>query len=169
MYNLMMRRRPSGQTPEEAFLWYMPEVPPYIFGWSDEDQPCWDWRGPTMKGGYGQIRFNGQPPIYAHRMSYRLFVTEIPPGSNVLHSCDRPPCCQPRHLRPGNQTDNNNDAFERGRAPRGEAHYKTTLTEDDVRLIRTRVLAPRVFAERFGVNPATVRAIQRGTNWRHVT
>jgi hypothetical protein len=57
---------------------------------------CWLWTGAMIKG-YGQIGFKGKPK-YAHRISYELFVGQIPPKQWVCHSCDTPACVNPNHL-----------------------------------------------------------------------
>ena len=171
-----MARRPSGQTPVEAFKWYMPEDPPLIIGFPPEEQPCWDWRGEVMNKGYGIIRFNSGLRILAHRMSHVIFTGGIPDELGVLHSCDRPICVQPAHLHTGTQKVNMDEAIERERwnpaqnAGRdyGERHHLAKLTEDDVRLIRSRVLSQRKLAAIFGVTRKTIEQVQSGRTWRHV-
>jgi len=171
----LRNNRPSGQTPEEAFRWFMPEEPPFVAGLPPEEQPCWDWRGPlnTTGGGYGIIRFNTQKRVLAHRVSHDIFVGPV--GMfNVLHSCDRPICVQPLHLRVGTQSDNVRDAVERDRwvpaaaHSRGEEHGLAKLTESDVRIILSRPLPQRELAARFGISRSTVQQIQSGKTWRHV-
>jgi hypothetical protein len=53
--------------------------------------------------------------VLAHRVSYEIFVGPIPDEMFVLHSCDRPPCCQPAHLEAGTQSKNVQDMWDRGR------------------------------------------------------
>lgn len=84
---------------------------------------CWPWTGSRDTAGYGRIARSrsdetGGRQELAHRVSLELAGVEITPGQYVLHSCDNPPCVNPRHLRPGNQLDNMQDAIERGRHPR---------------------------------------------------
>src|ERR1700730_15936664 len=60
---------------------------------------CWLWTGTTSGNGYGQIRERGKP-IVAHRAvfaSTRFVALDRAPM--VIHSCDSPLCCNPRHLR----------------------------------------------------------------------
>jgi hypothetical protein len=82
-------------------------IPGYRIGESDE---CWPWLGSRTVNGYGRLGNR-----YAHRLVYEQEVGPIPDGLNVLHSCDNPPCVNPRHLRVGTQADNARDALERGR------------------------------------------------------
>jgi hypothetical protein len=84
---------------------------------SDE---CWEWDGALQTAGYG---FFGGSEL-AHRLVYRLIVGEIPEGMHVLHSCDNPPCCNPRHLWIGSNRDNRVDAMRKGR-PQGRPRGKT--------------------------------------------
>lgn len=175
-YEALRTARPAGQTPEEAFRWFMPGVPPEVPGLAGEMQPCWDWCGPRMNAGYGVIRYNaGRVRFLAHRVSYQIFVGVIPENLNVLHSCDRPVCVQPGHLRVGGQVDNVRDAMDRGRwdpahpnHARGESHGLAKLTEDQVRFIRARVFTQRELASLLGISRSTVRQVQSGRTWRHV-
>ena len=76
---------------------------------------CWKWIGATTSSGYGCIGLGRRRKLQAHRVSYELYVGEIPEGRMVLHRCDNPPCCNPDHLFIGTQTDNMRDAARKGR------------------------------------------------------
>src|SRR5581483_3046477 len=79
---------------------------------------CWLWQGaPAGKGGYGQLRINGNEPKreQAHRISLRLAGIEIPVGMVVCHRCDNPPCVRPDHLFIGTYSDNMRDCYRKGR------------------------------------------------------
>jgi hypothetical protein len=79
---------------------------------------CWPWTGGRNKDGYG--RFHGKPKQLAHRVVYNESVGPVPDGICVLHSCDNPPCCNPRHLFLGTLLDNNRDAVRKGRNAKGD-------------------------------------------------
>ena len=74
---------------------------------------CWEWTGPN-DGKYGRFYRGGQSNR-AHRLSYELFVGEIPDGLWVLHHCDNPPCIRPDHLFLGDCQANMRDAAQKGR------------------------------------------------------
>ena len=81
----------------------------------DKSLPCWAWRGSCFKGGYGAFVFEGrlQP---ASRVS--LILSNGHPSFNkavARHDCDNPNCVNPDHLRWGTQSENMQDAIERGR------------------------------------------------------
>lgn len=67
-----------------------------------------------------------------------------------------------------------------GHAPRGEQHYLSSLTEDDVRLIKqalaerrrlakaARELSNRQLAAKMECSPQTIANIAAGRTWSHV-
>lgn len=75
---------------------------------------CWIWTAAHSSGGYGQIARNGKN-IYAHRVSYEMFVGPIPAGMYICHTCDTPACVNPAHLFAGTQRDNAIDMSRKGR------------------------------------------------------
>ena len=83
---------------------------------------CWLWIGATNGRGYGVIArggdSNGVPPLYAHRVMYAVAhgFDPIKMQRQVRHSCDNPPCCNPKHLLGGTAKDNNRDTARRGHA-----------------------------------------------------
>lgn len=79
-----------------------------------EDE-CWPWRGPRFSDfGYGRLCFEGRDDR-THRLAYQFCKGVIPKGQVVRHTCDNPPCCNPRHLILGSQGDNCRDMHERKR------------------------------------------------------
>ncbi len=152
---------------------------------SDPDE-CWVWTAKaTFPRGYGQFKVNGTP-IRAHRISFTLSKGAISNGLCVLHSCDNPPCCNPKHLRLGTAKDNGEDMVSRGRSltgsnstaiknpekrPRGELHGQSKLTDLDVFAIRKLGDAQvngQIIASKFGVTYRTIRNILSGRKWKHL-
>lgn len=54
------------------------------------------------------------------------------------------------------------------RLPRGEAHHKTTLTENDVVAIRASSETLAVLAKRYSVTETTISHVKRRKTWAHV-
>ena len=144
-----------------------------------EPDTCWLWRGSTNGQGYGQVRTGSTKQgnrrmEKAHRIAWTLTHGPIPKGLWVLHSCDNPPCVNPAHLFLGDRSANMRDREEKGRArhPRGMAHGRAKLTDDDVRTIRARYAAGGVtqeaLAAEYGVQHPTIGQIVRYKHWRHV-
>jgi hypothetical protein len=84
-------------------------------------EECWKlpW-GRYNPEGYRLLIWAGRS-LMAHRVSYELFVGPIPDGYVVMHRCDNPPCCNPRHLQAGTLSDNSQDMHGKGRANSGNA------------------------------------------------
>lgn len=77
-----------------------------------DQRECWLWKGKIDRCGYGvadaglQIAF-GEPN--AHRIACALTRRRQSDLAEVLHSCDEPSCCNPRHLRWGSRDGNAED------------------------------------------------------------
>jgi len=80
---------------------------------------CWPWLGETNQKGYGRITMNKTPRVrlLAHRVAWEIANGPVPSGLWVLHHCDHPGCCNPRHLWLGTNRDNVLDMWRKGRAP----------------------------------------------------
>ena len=139
---------------------------------------CWLWTGAIQSSnGYGRIA-RGDPSIKprvegAHRIAYELQCGPIPSGMSVLHKCDRPACCRGSHLFLGTAKDNSADMYAKGRnvlgtIHRGEASGASVMSEEQVREILASTDTHKSLAIRFGVAPATIKAIRDGTTWKHV-
>lgn len=131
---------------------------------------CWEWQGKWRdRYGYGGVSIETER-WKTHRLAYFL-ATGIRPVLDVLHSCDNPPCCNPSHLREGTPKDNAQDKMDRGRTPRGEAVWNTTLTDDQVRQVRQMGAdgyLHKIIAEQYNIAKSTVSAIVTRRNWQYL-
>ena len=67
---------------------------------------CWEWTRARHPLGYGQVYYRGRS-WRAHRLIYST-LTDINITGRVLdHLCRNPPCCNPDHLEPVTQRENN--------------------------------------------------------------
>ena len=160
-----MRYLPAPFTPEEARESFMSR-------YTIDHGGCWIWTGCRAGNGYGALKVN-QRQYGAHQYAYLLFRGPLSDGAMVCHHCDNPLCVNPQHLFLGTALDNVRDMFSKGRQPirRGSAAC-SKLNESQVLEIRDLAGRPGIktaeLAKRFGVKPATIRAVIRKRNWRHI-
>ncbi len=144
---------------------------------------CWLWQGARGKHGYGRMAVDGET-YRTHRLAYAIFCGPIPLGIEVCHNCpggDNPACLNPAHLFLGTHSDNMKDAVNKGTVhppPQiGEANHNTSLTADDVRIIRfTAKLSKerkvvgwrKELAKRFRISERGIHRIVSGEVWGHV-
>jgi hypothetical protein len=140
------------------------------------DDECWEWFAHTDKDGYGDI---GIPvpgskyykPIRVHRASWELHFGPIPEGMKVLHKCDNPPCCNPKHLLLGSTQDNVKDRCSKGRSVKGESVWCAKINAEQVREIRRRAALgenQHDLAKEFNTTQANISCIFCGKTWKHV-
>lgn len=154
---------------------------------------CVNWaRSANPQTGYGQ--FNASEGavgniMSAHRMSYMVFVGEIPDGLYVCHRCDNRLCVNPLHLFAGTQGDNVDDMWRKGRQQsytnratgddnpsrlyperlaRGVKHGKSKLTDEIVRHILASSDTHAALGRKFGVTPENIASVRARKTWRHV-
>jgi hypothetical protein len=122
------------------------------------DDECWFWTGCTHDS-YGVFS-----RIKTHRIAWTLSNGPIPTGMLVCHSCDNPPCCNPKHLWSGTQEDNEADKISKGRHYMFAARH---LTVDTVREIRSlyATKSSKWVAAKFGLDHKTVREIWSRKLW----
>lgn len=129
---------------------------------------CWVWTGQLQKSGYG-ICGRMKNRTRAHRLSYQLFIGDIPAGLNVLHHCDNPPCVNPSHLYAGTNWENSQDRVRRDRGIRGVRHPSAKITEDDARAIFVDRRTQKEIAAAYGICKAAVYYVKIGHSWRLAT
>jgi hypothetical protein len=142
------------------------------------DSGCWEW-GTGRDYGRFQIR---RSRFIVHRVVYDLCVADVPPGFQVLHECDSPPCCNPCHLFTGTNLDNIADKMKKGRQAhgpisvphnltRGEKTNTAKLSAEQVLEIRARHAAGETqtsLGREYGVYQTVISAIVHGMIWAHL-
>ena len=143
------------------------------------DDDCWLWTGCVQANGYARLRFQGTT-MYAHRASYLAFNGPIPAGKDVCHKCDRRHCVNPGHLFLGSRADNMQDAQNKGRLSRGDAHAAkisgslgpgSKLQDDQVLAIRRAAqlgVPAKDLATLARVDVSNVRLIINHKTWKHI-
>ena len=96
----------------------------------NEATGCLEWTGTVRPGGYGRFNLGrgpGRGTRLAHRVAFALAGGVLTPQKpHVLHNCpggDNPLCCEPAHLRAGDNADNSLDMAAKGRGRAGQFPY----------------------------------------------
>lgn len=155
-----------------------------VGGPREDETACWPWTGSAHQGGYGYVSIRGKHFMASHLSWMLHHVRAVPPGRQVLHACDNPPCVNPAHLSVGTILENMDDMVRRGRstlgrkrtAPsfgrQGEGNGRAKLTADDVLAIRAAAARSRVNKEALGrqydVSGNLIGKIISGHLWPHL-
>lgn len=130
---------------------------------------CWPWLGARDTFGYGRIRTSDGGIDGSNRIAWELINGPIPhDGSHhgicVLHKCDNPGCCNPKHLFLGNMGTNVRDMTQKNR------HGMMKLTPEQVVEIRSLKdkMTYREIGDLYGVSHQMVYFIMTRQSWRHI-
>lgn len=144
---------------------------PYVMANCDQSggpDACWPWMGSrNRKGGYGRVK-----KILTHRIVWEhTRRRKIPATKRILHRCDNPPCCNPRHLFLGTQKNNVRDMVAKGRRSptHGEANPRAKITEQQVIRIFLDSRSDASIHRLTGIPKATINHIRNKRTWAHVT
>lgn len=142
-----------GDVSEEAQKAFWARV---SIGYPDQ---CWLWKGSLNKG-YGQCHVEQQWWI-AHRMAYFLGHGGHPREFKVLHECDNPPCCNPRHLFLGTDKTNAEDRVAKGRSSPTKVRVEPAVILKIEEELTAGYNSKLGIARRLNVDPKTVRLVAR--------
>lgn len=123
---------------------------------------CLIWKGAATGGWkgnkYGRLMYKKKLYLVHRTMLVNKLQRELKPGMQANHArkCSSTLCCEPEHLYEGTQEQNMQDRKELGRYLYGEQHCNTTLTDNEVELIRNSNLSQRAIAKKFGCSQSTV-------------
>jgi len=154
--------------------------------WSKVDvkgeDDCWEWKGFINHDGYGRTWINDKG-YYAHRVIYDLVypntISLSAPTSSkqtgfLLHNCDNPPCCNPKHLRVGTHDDNMADKAAKGRTPdfSGDKGPRCKLTMEqarEARELRKQGLTVQQLMDKFSISRASMKSLLRGDSYKEAS
>lgn len=120
---------------------------------------CWLWDAAWKARGYGYCnRKSIGLGTAAHRISYSLFVGDIPEDMHVLHKCDITCCVNPDHLFLGSHDDNMKDMARKGRSKKPR-HRKIPL--DVAAIIKKDNRPSREVAKDYGIGKSQVLRIRK--------
>ncbi len=135
----------------------------------NSENGCLEWQRARTGAGYGHFYAQGQH-FYAHTV---MLKKPLEPGEETCHTCDNPPCCDPKHVFGGTRKVNVRDALSKGRLNtaglkrhgRGAAHPAAKLTEAQVAEIRASAQTGYALAKVYGVTQTTISRIRKGQSW----
>ena len=134
---------------------------------------CWEWLGAKDKDGYGTftiLKDGKRLKFRVHRISYLLEIGKFDFKLLVLHTCDNPPCVNPKHLFLGTHLDNTRDCIRKGRKANtsgelnGNYQYSETILEEIRRLHRQGFTQTKLI-EIFGLSKGHMNRVVHG--YRH--
>jgi hypothetical protein len=129
---------------------------------------CLIWPYKTVKSGYGLATVGGVQKRASRWMCIIAHGEPCDETMHAAHNCGNPSCVNPKHLRWATPKENANDRLIHGTHNRGERNGKTTLTDDQVREIRTAAPNLKDLVERYGVSKGCISKIRSMKRWAHV-
>jgi HNH endonuclease len=137
---------------------------------------CWQWQSYRNKSGYGVISYGTErgKNILAHRASYLLQWGNLDEALCVMHTCDNPPCVNPRHLKLGTNQDNIDDMVRKGRNyyKPGPNIHRSKINIDIARKIKLDLkngISVKQITENRNISKHIVWDIKRNKTWKHIS
>lgn len=159
--NLTKINKGVGKTSEERF-WNRVKK-------DANEKGCWEWQGSTNEHGYGRVGYQNRY-FKTHILSWFLTYGKMP-ENNLLHDCDNPPCCNPKHLHEGTKAQNSAEMVSRGRSAKGEKHSQARLTDEkvlDIRYKSKQGKTMNALAIEHQVSSSTISRVVNRQIWTHI-
>lgn len=147
----------------------------------DKSGDCWLWKAAKTRGGYGHFRINtpkGWIMLRAHVYSHWRYNSGSGEGNEVMHSCDNPSCCNPKHLSLGTTKQNQEDSISKGRNAKGLNSVSNKHKEEGRPLDEDKVKSifklfeegynQRQIAEMIDIHFVNVNRVLKGKTWTWV-
>jgi len=125
---------------------------------------CWLWTAAQDSNGYGNFNLYGKGKA-THRMSYEMFVGNIPKDIKVSHTCKNFNCIRPEHLF----LNTIKDVVIRLVKINGYKNMKLTPKRVIELFSYKDKMSHTKIAKAFGVSRRLVRGIMCGERWSSVT
>lgn len=126
----------------------------------------------ALAGKYGVYRSLEPKSDYAHvYVCIRAHGDRREPGIQVRHLCGEALCVNPRHLRWGTQSENQQDRILHGTYQYGDKNPGAKLRAKDVVAIREMAASGtplKSIAAIYGITPSNVSVIVSRKSWRHI-
>lgn len=150
--------------------------------WSKVDKKgedeCWNWLGYKNKGGYGRVQINDWQ-YYAHRVIYNLAFPNViniraPKETDekgfLLHTCDNPSCCNPKHLWVGTHRENMEDKVKKNRQKKfpndtGPRCKLTMAQANEIREKRENGVSARQLAQDYKISLPSIKTLLAGKSY----
>ena len=151
--------------------------------WSKVDKKgedeCWPWLGVKNKNGYGRTTIN-EYQYYAHRVIFNLvnpgmITLQAPKSSDetgfIMHTCDNPSCCNPKHLKVCTHAENMADKAKKGRCPdykggKGPRCKLTMVQAKEARELKKNGMSTRDLAKQFGISLPSMKTLLAGKSYK---
>jgi hypothetical protein len=137
---------------------------------SNGPDACWNWQKGRTSKGYGRFCLCSKMQK-VHRLVWFIVHKVDPDSMDVLHACDNPSCCNPKHLFLGTKADNVKDRKSKSRPhgnKLGEDNWHAKIKQAEAIHIKNSCASVGALAACFGLSKSQVRRIQLGQRWKHL-
>jgi len=134
---------------------------------SSNTSACLHWPYATDLKGYGVGDFDGKRWRITRLVCHTVHGPSPSKNHEAAHSCGRPSCVNPKHLRWATPFENSQDKYLHNTVLRGEQIARAKLTADNIRQIRLlrQTATCAAIAKQFHVSESNISAVISGKTW----